>query len=216
MNTLCIGQVEDRTNIDKQILKQTIQPTRTILHVDDNPAVGINKRRERIAENHQFLRTIVKAYKPDLVWQVEGDAVLPEDTLERLINHYLQNPDMGFVSGVQVGRHGLYCLGAWKFHDQDNFESIDYNLKGLQEVDATGFYCMLAPAKVWLAGKCQWTGEIYGPDVVFGLSIGKKKYVDMDLHIGHKVKNGIINVSDMSTCNAKFFIEDGRWKYKQL
>jgi hypothetical protein len=217
MNILCIAQVENREHIDKEIIKQTIQPTRTIFYIDREPATGINKRRERIAQNHKKLQDIVKAYKPDFVWQVEQDSVLPENALERLIGHYITlGEDVGFISGVQVGRHGLYALGAWQFDDMDNFHSVDYTKTGLQEVDATGFYCMFAPAKVWLATKCEWTGEVYGPDVVFGLNIGKKKYVDMDLHIGHKTKRGIIKVTDMSTCNVKYFIKDGRWTYKQL
>ena len=218
MNILCIGQVEDREYIDEQILKQTIQPTRTILYVDKNPAQGIEARRIRIAENHERLRNIVKAYSPDLVWQVEGDAELPENTLERLLGHYirLQDKDFGYVSGIQVGRHGLYCLGAWEFYGRSRFDSIDHNKTGIQDIDATGFYCLLAPAKVWLSGVCSWDGQRYGPDVVWGLSISKNKYVDMDLHIGHKTSSGIIRPSDASTCNVKFYMENGQWIYKQL
>jgi len=218
MNILCIGQVENREYIDEQILKQTIQPTRTIFYVDENPAQGIQNRRIRIAENHLRLQEIVKAYKPDLVWQVEGDAELPENALERLLGHYLRlnDKDFGYVSGVQVGRHGVYCLGAWEFYGRKRFDSIDYRKKGIQEIDATGFYCLLAPTNVWLSGVCTWDGQRYGPDVVWGLSINKNKYVDMDLHIGHKTSGGIIRPSDASTCNVKFYLENGQWIFKQL
>jgi len=219
MNILCIAMVEDRTNLDKQILKQTVQPDRTIFYVDESPATLPKERRKRIAENHKKLQEIVKAYNPDLVWQVEGDGDYPSDTLATLITHYevFKGKDFGYVSGIQVGRHGLYHIGAWKNFTETSFESIDFNLKGIQEVDATGFYCLLAPREVWLSGLCEWTDEPYGPDVVWGLSINKKKYVDMDLGIGHIVKNGIILPEHISTCNVRFDKgENGTWKFKQL
>mgnify|MGYP006143716601 CR=1 FL=1 len=216
MKVLCIAQVEDRTNLDAQILKQTVQPNRVIFHVDEQPAIGISARRVRISENHGRLQEVVKAYKPDLVWQVEGDCDLPEDCLERLLLHYdkLKDDDFGYVSGIQVGRHGIYCLGAWHNFTDDSFESIDYKLTGLQRVDATGFYCLLAPTDVWLSGKCEWTDEPWGPDVNWGLSIPGKKYVDMDLHIGHIVSRGVIRPDGISTCNVRFEKRDGKWKYK--
>lgn len=216
MNILCIAQVEDRTNLDAQILKQTVQPDRVIFHVDEHPAQGINARRIRITENHARLREIVKAYQPDLVWQVEGDCNLPNDALERLLVDYdmLKGDDFGYVSGIQVGRHGIYCLGAWRNFTEDGFESIDHKLTGIQPVDATGFYCLLAPTDVWLSGECEWTDEVWGPDVNWGLSIKKRKYVDMDLPIGHIIKNGIIEPHHQSTCNVRFYNVEGRWKYR--
>lgn len=221
MNTLCIAQVEDRTNLDKQIAKQTVQPDRVIFYVDESPARGIDERRKRIAENHNKLRDIVEAYQPDLVWQVEQDGDYPDDCLERLIDgyehqKYRDGDNFGYISGIQVGRHGLYVLGAWKNFTDDSFESLDYQSIGYQQVDATGFYCLLAERDVWLSGDASWNGEPYGPDVCWGLSINKRKYCDTSLHIGHMVKRGIIRPSDASTCNARFYLENGRWKYKQL
>lgn len=214
---LCIAQVEDRANLDKQIAKQTVQPDRVIFLVDDNPAKGILERRKRIAENHQKLREIVKAYNPDYVWQVEQDGDYPPNTLELLLlDAKSLSKDLAYVSGVQVGRHGLYCLGAWTDFTPDSFKSLDYTLEGIHEVEATGFYCLLAPTDKWLEGKCEWNGEPYGPDVVWALSIKGKKYCDMDLPIGHITKRGIIRVSDMSTCNVEFKRNGEKWEYKQL
>lgn len=220
MNILAIAQVEDRANIDKQIAKQTVQPDRVIYYIDKNPAKGIEPRRERIAENHKQLQMYVRAYKPDIVWQLEGDVDLPSDCLERLLADYakLQAQDgdeFGYISGIQVGRHGLYCIGAWRNFTDTSFESINHRLTGIQEVEATGFYCLLAPAEVWLSGKCAWSGEPYGPDVVWGRSIHKKKYVDMGITIGHIIKSGTIRPEHMSTCTAKFYIKGDKWEYKQ-
>lgn len=218
MNILCVAQVEDDTHILKEIAKQTIQPSRVCIYKDPSPAVGINPRRQRIGRNHQKLKDYVRMYNPDVVWQLEGDAVLPENCLERLLGHYnrLQAPDFGYISGIQVGRHGLYCLGVWKNFTPESFETIDYRLKGVQEVEATGFYCLLAPKDAWLSGNAEWDGQPYGPDVAWGLSMRYKKYVDMGLEIGHQVKRGVIWPHHMSTCNARFYKEADRWKYKQL
>lgn len=228
MDIMCIAQVENGRHIADQICKQTVQPDATVLYVDDNPAKGIDDRRVRIAENHAILREKVIEQSPDFVWQVEGDCVLPEDTLERLLADYeqLKGDDFGFISGIQVGRHGLYCLGAWTDFEWSreskqgsplrSFRSIDHNLKGIQRVAATGFYCLFAPTDVWLSGECSWDGEPYGPDVVWGLSINKRKYVDMDIQIGHKVRSGVIWPHHASTCSARFYKEGERWKYKQL
>lgn len=221
MQILAIAQVEDRTNLDAQILKQTVQPSCTIFYVDTDPATTIETRRKRIADNHKKLELYVKAYKPDLVWQLEGDCELQPDTLERLIDDYkkLESPDLAYISGIQVGRHGLYCLGAWTDFTEDSFLSLDHTKQGIQPVDATGFYCLLAPTEAWLQGQAEWNGEPYGPDVAWGLSLrakGYKIYADMDIHVGHIVKNGIIRPSDMSTCNVAFSKINGTWKYKQL
>lgn len=222
MKILAIAQVEDRTNLDKQIQKQTIQPDRVVFYVDKEPKIVLHERRQRIAENHRKLKDIVRAYDCDYVFQLEQDGDYPENTLEKLI-HDLEKVDkrtLGYISGIEVGRHGLYSLGVWVDISDNYFRSIDHNKKGIQEVDATGFYCLLAPKHAWLEGKVSWNGEPYGPDVNFGLSLKRKKYkiyADMDLHVGHIVKTGIIRPSDISTCNVEFVKrQDGTWGYKQL
>jgi hypothetical protein len=218
LKVLAIAQVEDRTNLDEQILKQTVQPDRVVFYIDKEPARGINERRKRIADNHKKLQEIVRAYKPELVWQIEQDGIYPKDTLERLLMQYnkLNGADFGYISGIQVGRHGLYCLGAWVNFTSDTFESLDFTRKGIQEVEATGFYCLLMEREKWLSGTASWNGEPYGPDVTWGLSMPYRKYVDMDLQIGHKIKSGIIEPKHISTCNVRFFFRDGRWQFKQF
>lgn len=220
---LCVASVENDQYIRKQIAKQTLQPNNIFIHIDKNPAQGIEERRIRIADNHKYLVEAVRDLQPDYVWQVEGDSELKPDTLAKLLkDHKKQSElidDLGYISGIQIGRHGLYCIGAWTDITRTSFKSVDYKLKGLQEVDATGFYCLLAKREVWLAGQSQYSGGPYGPDVEYGLSLkakGYRLYIDMDINIGHKVKNGIIRPTDMSTCNVRFFKDYDRWKYKQL
>jgi hypothetical protein len=215
MKILCIGQIENEEFIHGEVAKQSIQPDDVAFYVDENPAIGIKARRERIARNHNILWDMVETYKPDLVWQIEGDSVLPRNALERLVGHYIADPGKVY-SGVQVGRHGLYCLGAWHLNDERTvLASANYQDHGLKEVNAMGMYCFLTSVDIWLSGKCEWADEHWGPDVNYFLSIDAPKVADMDLHIGHRTKSGIIQVSDISTCNATFFKELGKWRMIQ-
>ena len=220
MKILAVASVEKHQYdfIKEQIANQILQPQEVLIMIDTQPAEGINNRRKRIADNQAILESMVNKYDVDLIWQIEGDSVLPPNTLQKLVRHYrkLKNDDFGYISGIQVGRHGLYCIGAWHIaEDRQSFESVDYRKKGLVSIDATGFYCLLAPKGVWMNGIATWNGEMYGPDVNWGLSIRKKKYVDMDLTIGHKIKSGIIKPEDLSTCNVRFYVENDTWKFKQ-
>lgn len=217
--TLVVAQVESDEHILREITKQTFQLTETFIYVDKSPARGIDNRRKRIANNHQIIYDYVKKSDADFIIQVEGDSVLDERTFEKLFDDLIElnSSKLGYVSGIQVGRHGLYCLGAWNIYE-DTFESLDYKSLGFQVVDATGFYCLLAKRDTWLKGHCFWDAQGWGPDVNWGLSLtqqGYEIYVDMDLTIGHKIKRGVIWPRHASTCNAKFYKnQQGRWLYK--
>lgn len=215
MKILAIGQVESDHYLD-EIAKQTLVPHDIKFLKDLSPAKGIDNRRKRIAENHKLLKEYIENTECDLIWQIEGDSILEEDTLEKLLTAYnnLANPDFGYISGIQVGRHGLYSLGAWVNIKDESFESLDYRLKGIQEVEAAGFYCLLMEKNKWLEGHCSWNGERYGPDVVWSRSLRYNKYVSMDIPIGHRVKGGVIWPSHISTCNVKFTFENNQWDFK--
>lgn len=221
MKILCVGQTENKL-YEAEVMKQTVLPDQVTINIDEYPASGIDNRRRRIAENHKKLWHIVKAYEPDLVWQIEGDSVLEPDTLERLLARYdkLKGDDFGYVSGVEVGRHGIYHIGAWHVaDDRQSFRSLDHKTKKVTEVDGTGFYSLLAPAEVWLKGKCEWNGERYGPDVVWGLSLreqGYKIYVDPTIEIGHRTDHGVIGLDNINLCTVEFTKGKDAWTYKVL
>lgn len=212
---IAIAQLENDSLYIENTNKQTILPDYRATFIDMNPAKTINQRRQKIAQNHKKLRELVKSSSADLVWQLEGDSIVPKDCLERLLKSYYKL-DCAFISGVQVGRHGLYHLGAWVNFTENSFESIDHKLDGIQEVEAVGMYCLLASKEKWLEGKCEWSGEVWGPDVNWSRSITGKKYVDMSLDIGHKIKSGIIYKSHQSTVNVRFKRMNDKWGYKIL
>lgn len=222
-NTLVVAQVEDDINIIKQIMKQTVKPADYLIMVDQDPASGINDRRTKIAHNHKLLKRSVKKTNYDYVWQLEGDVVLEPDAFEKLIKTYeaIDDSKKAIVSGVQLGRHGITAVGAWNFNEERTvFESLDYQAEGIQQVDATGFYCMLMDRRTWLDGVCSWSGERYGPDVNFGLNLidkGYNNYVNADIKVGHLVsaKGGerIIDWSNKSICNVRFEKHNNVWGY---
>ena len=213
MKILAIACVEDFENIKEQISKQTIKPTNISIVLDEEPAKGIENRRKRIAENQERLRKYVEQSDAEYIWQLEGDSVLPDNCLERLIGLSLLH-ELEFISGVQVGRHGIYCLGAWTTVSEDKLISLDPKLSGLQQVLATGLYCLLTTKEKWLEGLASYNGEVYGPDVNWCLSIDCEKYVDLSLEIGHKIKGGIINPSDEAVCQVEFSKINNKWEYK--
>jgi len=226
MRVLVVAQVqEDQLEFAKQQLdKQTFQNFVRAIYVDSQPAKGINARRRRISDNHTLLRAEVKfrldQEKFDYIFQFEGDSELPEDCIEQMIKtaEPLESNEFGYLTGVQVGRHGLYCIGAWHFtEDRKSFSSVDHTKKGVIEIDASGFYCLLADPKAWLQGVASYNEERWGPDVNFGLSLkecGYKIYADMDLQIGHKSTNGIIGLDNHNLCTVDFILEGDKWRYK--
>ena len=219
LSVLAVACVEEDNNVRKQLAKQTYPILDTVIMVDEEPAQGIDNRRKRIAHNQNYLNLRLEEYigqngKPDLIWQVEGDVELDRDTLTRLIDSYVKLKEDAIISGIQVGRHGLYHIGAWFIVDDEHFESINHRLKGVQSVDAMGLYCLLAPTDIWLSGQASWQDEAYGPDVNWCLSIDCNKYVDMDIEIGHHHKNAILYPHHPSTCTVKFEKKGDSWQYK--
>lgn len=221
MKILCVCAVEakDYEYVKEQIAKQDLQPDEVFIYVDNQPADGINERRKRISVNQKILQTYVKNSKADIIWQIEGDGELKNDTLYKLFRDYMELRDNGFgyISGVEVGRHGLYCLGAWHVaDDKKSFKSVNYNSNGIIQVDATGWYCLMARKDIWLKGISFWQGQAWGPDVNWGLSLNYNKYVDMDIQIGHKANGTVIYPTDNAVSNVEFKLNNDKWEYKIL
>lgn len=221
---VAICYAEDTALAKEQVEKQTIKVDDAIFMTDSTPAIGIEARRERIAELQVMAQWKIdrKLFTDDLkpedvvVWQIEGDSVIPEDALERLLKHYDTN-DEAVYSGVQIGRHGLYCIGAWHINqDETVIESVDHNKHGLVEVDGMGLYCYIMRADLFIKAESYWSGQKLGPDVNWFRSLDVPKYVDMDLHIGHYYKGGIIEVDSLATCNARFTKVKDEWIFEQL
>lgn len=72
-------------------------------------------RRRRIASIHNEIRGFLKPC--DYVFLIEDDTVVPLGALKSLQKAYALYPHAGFVSGVELGRHGIAHVGAWMADD---------------------------------------------------------------------------------------------------
>jgi hypothetical protein len=130
------------------------------------------KRRQRISDIHNEIKNSVQT---EYVFLTEDDTLLPPDALQVLSESY---KNMGYISGIQVGRWGWLSLGAWK-----NMESIPLG-EGLTPVDAAGMYCLLTKTENYQNHHFKPYKDILGPDVDFGLALANN-YVHQDVRCGH-------------------------------
>jgi len=151
----------------------------------------------------------IKAWKDEKVthvWWVDDDMMLPKGCLEKLLSH-----DKPVVSGLYYGRDLrpiAYELDPFRIMEREEVQP-----SGLQEVDGTGFGCVLMQVDVLNAmvmnyGPCLFqtpvrrdegkksTGEV-GEDVFFCellKDMGVPVYVDCDLVVPHIGMMGINRV----------------------
>lgn len=172
------------------------------------------RRRKRISDIHTEIQ---KEIKPaDYYFLLEDDTMFPLNTLTTLMNMYEDHPHAGFVSGVQIGRHGFSHIGSWRVNDVYNPTTITSVPKGegIVEVDAAGIYCCLT--KHYMENKFQPFEDILGPDVSFGLWLrrqGLKNYINYDLQCSHLTKKGEINFKNTEIIQLEFEKTD-RWTLK--
>lgn len=160
------------------------------------PNVGsVRRRRRRIAEIHNEVKVFIQ--NADYIFLTEDDTLLPTTALKKLMNHYLSQPHMGLVSGVQIGRWGYDHIGAWAFDDvYSPTKAISVPLESeLSKVDATGLYCCLTQAKLYMKYEFEPFEDALGPDVAFGLWLrqqGYQNYIDYSIKCDHLTKRETI------------------------
>ena len=83
----------------------------------DEPMRNYNfmRRRHRISAIHNFAKQHIK--KCHYIWCIEDDGQFRPDALKKLLHHYTLLPFAGLVSGVELGRWGIPCIGGWDFND---------------------------------------------------------------------------------------------------
>lgn len=149
---------------------------------------GIDRRRHRIASIKEASKELIG--ECDYVFSLEDDTLPPLNALKRLQRDYSLYPHAGFISGVTLGRWHIPHVGAWKVDDvytPTKIESLT-PAKGIQEVDAAGFYCYLTKREYYVNHPYEAFDGVLGPDVTFGLWLrqhGLKNYVDFDINCIH-------------------------------
>lgn len=200
-------------------------------HVKINEDYHVNEvrlaiRRQRIAE--------IKNQSKDLVRRTDGEYIigLEDDTVFDRLNNFMQliqpmidNPDVAFVEGVQLGRWGANMVGVWLADDNYTplrIETLQPPPKGAgnhEHISGGGWYGYATPRWHYLNAEyhCSST-EPFGPDVNYGLwlnGLGKTCLVDWSINFGHRDYNKVMYADDPSVIVANIVFDkdnDGLWK----
>lgn len=155
--------------------------------------VRLATRRQRVAEIHNQSKDLINMSDGEIIIGLEDDTVMDRvKSFNRLYQPLLDDPDTGFVEGVQVGRWGANIIGAWSADRADKPTMIGTLLpsEGYQEITGGGWYGYATRRKLWL--DCEYytsTAQPWGPDVNFGFWLsqnGYKCFIDWDTIFGHR------------------------------
>jgi hypothetical protein len=189
-----------------------------IMNRENQPnEVRIAVRRERIATVMNQFKELIAKTDGDIILGLEDDTAFTGADLSRLYRIVELDDEVGFVEGVQCGRWGVKMIGAWKLDDIDKPAQIETLLPndGLEEIDGGGYYGFATRRDLFMDHEHKWSGEVYGPDVDFVLSIRRKGYrcfVDWDLVFEHNDYNVLIRADENVTKIVYNLSEDGNWQ----
>lgn len=221
------AEISDSYIIDKfQKHEMTIDYT---IHNTKRPApheIRIFYRRDRIKEMLTMLQEHIKSMpkKFDMLFMLEDDTKVQPDVLQRLLGSYKdlrdQNVNVGFIEGVQVGRHGIRMIGAWRCDDLENpteMATIPYNKSSFfEKIDGGGLYCFITPMQLFLDHTFYWHDECFSVDVTYGIELRKKGYVniiDWTVITGHADQSGnVLYANENCTVAAYKKQPDGTWQ----
>ena len=192
----------------------------TLIHMErGGPPSNNELRRRRIIQVHEALAKAVGDVS--YVFGLEDDTVFPADCLTKFLVSMRQNPQLGFIEGVQVGRHDLRMIGGWRMDsltDPKYIETVPYNaLPVIEAIDAGGLYCFLTRGKLFATIERQYTNDPYlGPDVHYGIGVRQSGYqcaIDFSVPCGHLAGSETLWPDEHT---RQLFIEKrgGRWQMR--
>lgn len=167
----------------------------------------IFNRRKRIGEIHDEIKNYIK--DGEFIFLVEDDTLVPSDALELMLKDMWSHSNVGFISGVELGRWGFLHIGAWRVDDINDPRYI-YSItdgEGLDEVDAAGLYCCLTRRVNYISGMFKPFEKILGPDFTFGIDLrckGFTNYVNKSIKCTHKTPKEDINFVNSEIIQIKF------------
>ena len=125
----------------------------------------------------------------DYLFSVDSDMKFTPDTLVKLLNH-----DKDIVSGLYIQRNQNHILEVYKANDSGGNTNIPYDEikdKGLVEIEACGFGCVLIKSEV--------LRKIGYPQFVYKSAIDHKDTISEDIYFSRKAKeNGFKIFADTS------------------
>lgn len=180
---------------------------------------NIAHRQQRIANIHEY----AKQYIPecDYIWLIEDDGEFKTDALSRLQRVYQVYPFAGIVGGVQLGRHGIASIGAYKLDDiysPSFIGSVELG-QGIEAVDAIGFYCALTKKKLYMKHEFKPFENILGPDTNYGIELrrqGLSNYINYDIPVVHMHKDTKIVPRKENVHKVSFVKIETRWRQRSI
>ena len=181
-------------------------------------------RRNRIAFVKEQSKDLIRKAKTEYVLSLEDDTAFRGKSLKRLLDPFKKMENIGFVSGLQVGRWGVKYVGAWNatvtMEGVVRLESITPNFDTVGNqyiyISAGGFYFYLTPANLYLEYNYVWTDEIWGPDVLYGLWLKSKGYgvlADTASVVGHRTEyKGTLWPDGTITKIEHYKDAEGKWQ----
>lgn len=183
-------------------------------------------RRDRIRDSLTALQQHIRerGRKYDMMFMVEDDTIIQQDTLHRLLMDWKELNDqdikVGLVEGVQVGRHGIRMIGAWRMDNLENptkMSTVKFNKSSFfEKIDGGGLYCFITPMELFLAHTFYWHDECFSVDVTYGIELRKKGYtniIDWTVITGHTDQSGnVLYPNDNCVLAAYEKQADGQWQ----
>ncbi len=215
------GDVNLERAVDKRLDSVNFAKIQVVSY-GEKPATTINERRYRIADIHNKAKHYV-SNECQYVFLVEDDTTYPKDALKKMTDRLKIIPELGFIEGVQLGRHNSPYIGAWSI-DKNEVTSmlpmeIMGKIQGIQEISAGGLYCCLARADLYKSHHFEPFDKIgtngLSCDVNFGVYIRTKGYlniIDWSIHTDHIGDKGSVNLGNTKPCQLQFKKgEDDNW-----
>ncbi len=182
-------------------------------------------RRVRIADIHNKAKELMP--KADLIFEIEDDTLIRTSALKKLLGTYMWYPQAGLVTGVQLGRHGIPSVGAYRFDDvykptvAKSAMPPTGTLQFMTEaIDAAGFYCYLTRYELFTDHEFKpFERNSFGPDVNYGIELrrqGYDNYINWEVTTIHKT----VNRGDISLVSSEPFPlvlsnSSGRWRQER-
>ena len=196
---------------------------RQVLFVKSNNnkvALSIPDRRRHITSIHNQIKELI--VDADWLFSIEDDGILPTDALAKLVKFVRVNPNVGMITGVELGRWGVPYVGAWRVDDVNNVEkvvSVENKTADpcVEEIDGCGLYCALIDANLYKIHDFT-TSNGLGPDVNLGLFLRqqeKQNYIDWSIQVTHLTNRHGLEIEIPATDTSKQVtlskMRNGKW-----
>jgi hypothetical protein len=153
-------------------------------------------RRQRVADIKNQSKDLIALTDGEYIIGFEDDTVFERmENFDRLLNPLIENPTIGFVEGVQMGRWGANMIGAWQADNILKPTEIETLLpkQGYEQITGGGFYGYATRRNLYLNHDYYTsTSQPWGPDVNYGFWLQQDGYdclIDWDMVFGHNDHN---------------------------